>query len=211
MKNISEKTLAILKKAKAVFTDDHFVYTSGKHGKTYVNKDAIYPHTFASSKIGEIFAEKYMDTDLDIIVSPALGAIILSQWTAYHLSKLKHKEILGIYTEKTGDKNQILTRGYDKLVKNKKILIIEDIVTTGGSIKKVIKTVTDAKGIVIGACAIVNKDPKNIDTKNIGVPFNFLTIVDTEVFNEKDCPMCKANIPINIELGHGKEFLEKKK
>ena len=209
MKNISDKTLEILKKVKAVFTDDHFVYTSGKHGKTYVNKDAIYPHTFVSSEIGKIFAEKYKNEEIDVVVSPALGAIILSQWTAYHLSKLKNKEILGIYTEKTVDKNQILTRGYDKLVKNKKVLIVEDIVTTGGSIKKVVKTVTEAGGKVIGACAIVNKDPENIDTKSIGVPFSFLTIVDTEVFDEKDCPMCKANIPINTELGHGKEFLAK--
>lgn len=209
MKNISDTTLEILKKVKAVFTNDHFVYTSGKHGKTYVNKDAIYPHTFVSSEIGKIFAKKYKDEEIDVVVSPALGAIILSQWTAYHLSKLKNKEILGIYTEKTIDKNQILTRGYDKLVKNKNVLIVEDIVTTGGSIKKVIKTVTEAGGKVICACAIVNKDPKNIDTKSFGIPFSFLTIVDTEVFDEKDCPMCKANIPINTNLGHGKEFLAK--
>ncbi len=204
----SVKVLTILKKTGAVFTNDHFVYTSGKHGRTYVNKDAIYPHTFASSEIGKIFAEKYKTKNMDIVASPALGAIILSQWTAYHLSKIKRKEILGIYTEKTSDKNQILTRGYDKLVKGKKVLIIEDIVTTGGSIKKVVKTITDAGGIVLGACAIVNKDPKNIDTKSMGIPFDFLTIIDTDVFDEASCPMCQQHMPVNTVLGHGKEFLK---
>lgn len=208
--DVQKRVLEILRKTGAVFTDDHFVYTSGKHGRTYVNKDAIYPHTAASSEIGEIFAEKYKDMDIDIVASPALGAIILSQWTAYHLSRLKGKEVLGIYTEKTPDKNQILTRGYDKLVKEKKVLIIEDIVTTGGSIKKVVATITAAQGTVVGAGAIVNKDPENIDTESIGVPFDYLTIVDTDVFEPDNCPMCEQHIPINTMLGHGKEFLAKK-
>lgn len=204
----SKKVLEILQQTGAIFTNNHFVYTSGKHGKTYINKDAIYPHTFASSEIGEIFAEKYKDIGIDVVASPALGAIILSQWTAYHLSKLIGKDILGIYTEKTPDNNQILTRGYDKLVKDKKVLIIEDIVTTGGSIKKVVKTITEAGGTIVGACAIVNKDPKHIDTKSIGVPFDYLTIVDTDVFDPEDCPMCQTGIPINIKLGHGRKYLE---
>lgn len=204
----SKRVLEILEQTGAIFTNDHFVYTSGKHGKTYINKDAIYPHSIASSEIGKIFAEKYKNTDIDVVASPALGAIILSQWTAYHLSKLIGKEIFGIYTEKTPDNNQILTRGYDKLVQGKKVLIIEDIVTTGGSIKKVVKTITEAGGTIVGACAIVNKDPEHIDTKSIGVPFDYLTIVDTAVFDPEDCPMCQARIPINIKLGHGKKYLE---
>jgi hypothetical protein len=62
----------------------------------------------------------------------------------------------------------------------------------------------------VAACGIVNKDPVNINPNFIGVPFDYLTIVDTEVYEEKDCPLCKAGVPINITLGHGKKYLEEK-
>src|SRR5216110_2692465 len=75
--------------------------------------------TFEASKVGKMFAEMFKDFDVDVVAAPALGGIILSQWTAYHLSKLKKRNIMGVYTEKTLDKNQIFTRGYDKLVRGK--------------------------------------------------------------------------------------------
>ena len=119
MKN--KTVLDILKDNKAVITNDHFVYTSERHGSVYINKDVIYPHTKVTSKIGSIFAETFKDLDIDAVIAPAIGGIILSQWTAYHLSMLKKKEILGVYTEKHLEKNQVFTRGYDKLVHGKKI------------------------------------------------------------------------------------------
>jgi len=86
-----------------------------------------------------------------------MGGIILSQWVAYHLGLLKDKEILSVYTEKQLDENQIFTRGYGQFVKGKNVLVVEDIVTTGGSVKKVIKSVENEGGKVIAACSIVNK------------------------------------------------------
>src|SRR4029077_20793813 len=104
---MNDEVLGLLKKSKAIFIDDHFIYTSGKHGRVYVNKDALYPHTQYVSRVCEIIAEKYKDTNVDVVAGPSLGGIILSQWVAHHLSKLKNKEILSIYTEKTFDKNQV--------------------------------------------------------------------------------------------------------
>jgi orotate phosphoribosyltransferase len=207
MKN---KTLELLKKSHAIFTDDHFVYTSGKHGRVYVNKDALYPHTEYVSHIGKIIAKKYKDSQIDVVVGPALGGIILSQWTANHLSKLLKKEILGIYTEKMPDRNQIFTRGYGALIANKNVLIVEDIVTTGGSIEKVINSIQEGGGNVIASCAMVNKDPKHVGSKIMGIPFDFLAMVDIDVFDAANCPMCQENIPVNITLGHGRKFLEEK-
>src|SRR3989338_7323010 len=211
MHQSNQEVIDILEKTGAVVSDSHFVYISGKHAKLYVNKDYIFPHIKYISRIGEIIAQRYKDSPIDVVAGPSIGGIILSQWTAYHLGLLKNKEILSIYTEKQPDKNQIFTRGYGQFVKEKNILVVEDIVTTGGSIKKVIKSVENEGGKVIAACSIVNKDPVNINPKFIGVPFDYLTIVDTEVYKEKDCPLCKAGVPINTKLGHGKKFLEAKK
>src|SRR3990167_2501945 len=141
--------LDILKQTGAIIADSHFVLTSGKHAPLYINKDVLYPHTDMASEVGLLFAEKFKDVDIDVVVAPALGGIILSQWTASHLSKLKGKEILGIYTEKDPESNQIFKRGYDLLVKDKNVLIIEDLTSTGGSVKKVVNTVRGAGGNIV--------------------------------------------------------------
>lgn len=202
-----DNVVDILKKVGAVITDSHFVYTSGKHGSVYVNKDAVYPHTAETSKIGELFAEKYKDVDIDVVAAPALGGIILSQWVAYHLSKLKGKEILGVYTEKTADKQMIFTRGYDKLVKGKNVLVIEDLTTTGGSVRKVVDTVKATGGNVVAVCVMVNRDPEHVTSEVVGGPFSALGIVKASAFDEAICPLCKENVPINTNVGHGKKYL----
>lgn len=201
--------IELLRKANAIITDSHIVYTSGKHGSVYINKDALYPHTDLSSEVGRMMAEKYKDLDVEVVVGPALGGIILSQWTAHHLSALKGKEILGIYAEKDAEKNLIFTRGYDKLIKEKNVLVVEDITNTGGSAKKVVDSVKAAGGNVLAACVMVNRNPK-IDDEFIGAPFDSLALLEAEAFEAEDCPLCKENISINTEVGHGKEFLKKK-
>ena len=200
--------IGILKQVGAVITDSHFVYTSGKHGSVYINKDAVYPHTKETSDVGKMMAEKFAAADIDVVVGPALGGIILSQWTAYHLSQLKGKEILGVYTEKDAESNQILRRGYDQLVKGKKVLVVEDLTTTGGSVRKVVDNVTAAGGNVIGVCVMVNRDPENVTETVVGAPLTVLGVLKADAFDEANCPLCKTNVPININVGHGKKYLE---
>ncbi len=203
--------LQLLKKTKAVLTNSHFVGTSGRHMPTYINKDALYPHVLETSHMGELFAEKNKDLDIDVVAAPALGGIILSTWTAYHLSKLKNKEILGIYTEKTPEKDQIFTRGYDKLVKDKNVLVIEDLTTTGGSVKKVVASVRKTGGNVIAVCVMVNRDPKLVTTATVGAPFSSLAVLEVPSWEAENCPLCQQAIPINTEVGHGKKFIEQHK
>ncbi len=208
MKDIFE----ILKETGALVTDNHFVYTSGKHGSVYINKDAVYPHTQKASEVGELFAEKVKDLDIDVVVGPMIGGIILSQWTAYHLSKLKGKEILGVYTEKDTENNQVFgRRGYDKLVVGKNILIVEDLTTTGGSVRKVVDTVNAAGGKVVSVGVMIDRSDNGMNEDIIGAPFFTLGRLETEVFDAKNCPLCKKGVPINTKIGHGKKFLEEQK
>ncbi|MBI5449010.1 phosphoribosyltransferase [Candidatus Gottesmanbacteria bacterium] len=208
---MNHDVITILKNVGAVLTGDHFVYTSGKHGSVYINKDAVYPHTAETSKIGHMFADKFKDSDIDVVAAPALGGIILSQWTAYHLSQLMNKEVLGVYTEKTPEKNQIFTRGYDKLVKGKKVLVIEDLTTTGGSVKKVVDSVREAGGIVIAVCVMVNRDPNAVTSESVGAPFSSLGVLLADAVDASNCSLCKKGVPINTAVGHGKKFMEANK
>lgn len=199
--------LQILKSVGAIITDSHIIYTSGKHGSFYINKDALYPHTEKLSQVGKMFAEKHKDLDIDVVVGPAIGGIVLSTWTAYHLSLIKNKEVLGVYTEKTSDNDQVFKRGYDKLVEGKNVLVVEDVTNTGGSVKKVINSVKEIGGNVIASCVMVNRDPENITSELVGAPFSALGVFKAEAYEESDCPFCKNNIPINTDVGHGKKYL----
>ncbi len=208
---MTNEVLNLLKKSEAIIFG-HFVFTSGKHAPRYVNKMALFAHPIYASKMGILFAKKYQDKKIDVVVAPALGGIILSTWTAYHLSKLNKKDIIGIYTEKTPEKQQIFTRGYDKYVNNKNILIVEDVVTTGGSVRKVVDSVKKAGGKIIEVCSIanLNENPTTITDKVIGAKFSYLTALPVTTYDEKNCPLCKQNVPINTVVGHGAQFVAKR-
>ena len=207
----------ILKKVGAVLTNDHFVYTSGKHGSFYINKDAVYPYTKETSEIGKMFAEKFKDENIDVVAAPAVGGTILSQWTAYHLSQLTGKEVLSVYTEKdkgttasAAESEHIFRRGYDKLIKDKNVLVIEDLTTTGISVKKVVAAVKSAGGKEAAVGVMVNRDPVNVNAKSVGAPFSALGVLKADAIDAQICPLCKKGIPINTKVGHGKKFLEEK-
>jgi len=198
--------IKILKKVKAILTDSHFVLTSGRHSSAYINKDMLYPHTKETSQVGKMIAEKIAGKKPDVIVGPALGGIILSQWTAFHLSKILKKEILGIYTEKNSESNQVFTRGYSSFITNKRVVVVEDLTATGGSAKKVVNSVIAHKGKVVAVCVMVNRDPELVSSKTIGAPFCCLDVFKIDSYDEKSCPLCKNKIPINITVGHGKKI-----
>ena len=202
--------IKIFKKVNAIIVDDHFVYTSGKHGSVYINKDALYPHTNLISLVGKMIAQKHLHQKIDVVVGPALGGIILAQWTAYHLAKLTKRDVLGVYTEKDSSGNQIFSRGYDKLIVKKRVLVVEDLTTTGGSVKKVMDKVNLAGGKVVAVEVMLNRDPIACNSKTIGVPFSALDVLLAEAFDEDRCPYCKTNRPINTSIGHGRMYLQEK-
>ena len=207
MKNVID----ILKSVGAVLENDHFVGNSGRHMAAYVNKDYLYPHTEETSQVGKLFAEKFKNTPIDVVVGPAVGGIILCQWTAYHLSKLKKKEVLAVFTEKLPDENQVFKRGYDMYVKNKNVLVVEDTTTTGGSVRRTVDSVKAAGGTVVAVCVMINRDPKIVDDKAVGAPFHSLAIYEFPSYESADCPLCKSGVPVNTKIGHGKKFLEEQK
>lgn len=203
-----DRILTILQQTNSILRTGHFVYTTGLHGSVYINKDALYPHTKEVSFVGKLFAQRFKHKSIDVVAGPALGGIILSQWTAYHLSRLKKKEVLGIYTEKTKDNDHIFRRGYDALIKGRNILVVEDLTTTGSSVKKVIKSIKNAGGYVVAVGVMVNRDPERVNAKSIGHPFYALGVFKADSYTPDTCPLCKKNIPINTTVGHDETYLK---
>jgi orotate phosphoribosyltransferase len=163
-----------------------------------------------------MMAKNVTDMPIDVVVGPSLCGIVLSQWVAYHLSRMQRKDVLSVFTEKPTDTKeifdtpQVFKRGYDALVKGKNVLVVEDLTTTGKSVKKVVDQVRLAGGNVVCVYVLANRNPKEVNEKMMGTAFKALAVIPVEAYDEKDCPLCKEGIPINTEVGHGKEFLIKR-
>ncbi len=201
--NTHSKALEILKRYDAIHADGHFIYTSGKHGSQYVNKDAIYPHISAISQLCEWMAQPFSQDEVDVVLGPALGGIVLSQWTAFHLSQMQKREVLAVFAEKL-DNEFAVKRGYDELIKGKKVLIVEDILNTGGSAKKIVELVKNSGAELVGVSVLCNR--AGVTAKELGTDTKLVSLVnlDFAAWNADDCPLCKKGVPVNRSLGKGK-------
>src|SRR3989344_588657 len=150
------EVLDILQKVGS-FRSGHFVLTSGRHSDAYINKDAMYAYTHDLSNLCRAMAEVFRDKNVEAVIGPAVGASILSQWVAYHLTDITGKEVYGVYADKDGQGGFLIKRGYDKVIAGKNTLVVEDLTTTGGSVKKVVEAASVAGAKVIGAIAICNR------------------------------------------------------
>lgn len=192
------------------FRTGHFVFTSDLHASTYINKDAIYPHVAQVSKLCRAMAEKFRDDGVEVVLGPAVGAVVLSTWTAHHMGEALGREVYGVYADKNGDDGFIIRRGYDKLIAGKRTLIVEDLMTTGGSVRKVISAARAAGADVVGAIVIANRG--GVTKSMVGDPPRLESLVhlDLEQWPADQCVLCQRDIPVNTDVGHGRDFLKSK-
>lgn len=199
--------------AGAIITESHFVYNSGRHSSVYINKDALYLHTHIISQLCQRMAQPYNPDEIDVVVGPVLGGIVLSQWTTHAFNaKRVAGETLAVYAEKELGSDQMFAfyRGYDRHIPGKNILVVEDILTTGGSVRRVIELIRKHGGHVVGVSALCNRG--NVQSEDVGnVPITTLITLDLETYTEEDCPFCKQQVPINTDVGKGRMFLTKQK
>ena len=192
------------------FRAGHFVFTSGLHAGTYINKDALYPHVRQVSALCKEMANRFAKDDIDVVIGPAYGAIILSTWAAYHLTEMRNRDVYGVYADKVDGGGLAIRRGYDKLIAGKRVLIVEDLTTTGGSIKKVVEAARSAGAEVVGAVAICNRG--GVTKEAVGDPARFETLVTLHLdqWPAEQCELCHNNIPVNTDIGHGAQFIKSK-
>lgn len=204
-----EEVLAILHRCGAVLTGGHFVYASGKHGEAYVNKDAVYPFTGIVAQLCEVLARHFAEHEVDVVVGPAIGGVILSQWVTHYITMLTNHTIHSVYAEKSDD-GYALTRGYDKYVVGKRVLVVEDVLTTGGSATRTIEVVRAAGGEVIGVGALCNRGGVTKESL-ANVPELFALVeISLEMWPEEDCPLCRRGVTVNTNVGKGRDFLARK-
>jgi orotate phosphoribosyltransferase len=199
----AERARAILAEARAIVTGSHIVYTSGKHGSAYVNKDAVYPNTVRVAELCRHLGDAAAPHRPEIVCGPAMGGIILAQWTGHHLG------LPAVYAEKAAEGGMALRRGYDKLVAGRRVLVVEDVLNTGGSVREAVAAVRAAGGDPVVVAALVNRGA--VTAADVGVPaLVALLDVALDAWDAEACPLCRDGVPVNTDVGKGREFLARR-
>jgi len=199
--------LDILQKVGA-FRAGHFVFTSGRHSDSYVLKDAMYAYSRETSAVCREMAERFKDEGVEAVIGPAIGAAILAQWTAYHMGEMTGRDVYSVYADKDGQGGFVIKRGYDKILSGKNVLVVEDLTTTGGSVRKVVEAVQKVGGKVVGVVVLANRGDVTKDAVGNPPRFECLVTLHLDSWDQDQCDLCKSNIPVNTDVGHGKAFLD---
>lgn len=201
------EAMRILTEARAILDKDHFVYISGDHGSGWIDKDAIYPHTERIEQLCRDMANVARDWNAEVVCGPATGGLIIAEWTAHELG------VLSTFTEHDPTPQDgalrgrfVLRRGYDQMVSGKRVLVVDDIVNTGLSLRQTAEAVRGAGGQVVGAACLVSRG--NVDAAGLGVE-RFVCLLEYKIaaWPASACQLCQAGVPINTRYAHGREYL----
>ena len=182
-----------LLKESGAFLDGHFLLTSGKHSNKYIEKFRLLESPNYLDKVCKRMSEQFEPDQVDIVLGAAIGGILLSSGVAKYFGKK------GIFTERVNGKME-LRRGFD-IKKNSKVVVVEDIVSTGGSIFELIDVVKDCNAIVYGITSIVDRSVKPI---NFGFDYKPLVNHPVESWDENEIPNWLNEIPITKRGRSGK-------
>jgi orotate phosphoribosyltransferase len=176
--------LKIFKKTGALLKG-HFKLSSGLHSGDYLQCAIVLQHPRHAEKLCSQIATYFKKDEPTCVVAPALGGVIISYEVARALGARS------LFTERV-DGKMTLRRGFD-IKKEDRILVVEDVITTGLSTKEVLDVVKSKGAEIIGVGSIVDRSGKKID---FGVKSNSLIKLDLPVFPPESCPLCKKGIEI---------------
>ena len=192
---MTEKEVYDLLVETGAIMDGHFKLTSGKHSPHYVEKFNVLQQPKYTEKLCQAMAEHFKDANIETVVGPVTGGIILAHETGKALGTR------AIFTERVEGK-MTFRRGFT-LHEGERVLIVEDIVTTGGSVKEVIDVVKEFGGVPVAVSMLVDRSGGKV---NFGdVPSFALLHMDVETYEPEDCPLCKKNIPLTKRGSTGKK------
>ena len=188
-----EEVRALLVQTGAIM-DGHFLLTSGLHSPHYVEKFNVLQHPEYTAQLCAAMAEKFKDANIETVVGPVTGGILLAHETGKSLGTR------AIFTERM-DGKMTFRRGFS-LREGERVLIVEDIVTTGGSIKEVIDVVKAAGAVPVAVSMLVDRSGGKA---NFGdVPSTALLTMEVETYTPESCPLCAKGIPMTKRGRTGK-------
>ncbi|KGM95779.1 orotate phosphoribosyltransferase [Clostridium novyi A str. 4552] len=173
--------IEVLKEVEALL-EGHFLLSSGRHSNRYVQCAKLLQYPDKAEKVLSVIKDKVENLDFDIVLGPAMGGVIV----AYELGRQLGKP--AIFTERV-DGKMTLKRGFE-IKKGQKVLITEDVVTTGKSSMETAEVIKSLGGEVIGIACIADRKSSNID-----YPIYSAIELEIESYEQENCPLCKQGIP----------------
>ncbi len=192
---MTEKEVYDLLVETGAIMNGHFKLTSGLHSPHYVEKFNVLQHPALTEKLCKAMAENFKDAKIETVVGPVTGGIILAHETGKALGTR------AIFTERV-DGVMTFRRGFT-LHEGERVLVVEDVVTTGGSIREVIDVVKKFGGVPVAVSMLVDRSGGKA---NFGdVPSFALLHMNVETYAPEDCPLCKENVPLTKRGSTGKK------
>ena len=189
---MSNNILDLLKDSGA-FLEGHFLLTSGRHSNRYIEKFRLMESPEHLDKICQKMSEQFNADSVDIVLGAAIGGILLSSGVAKYIGKK------GIFTERVQEKME-LRRGFE-IKENSNVLIVEDIVSTGGSIFELIEVVNNCNANVVGVTSIVHRSMEDI---SFDCPYKPLLNYPVESWDANEIPDWLEKTPITVHGRSGK-------
>jgi orotate phosphoribosyltransferase len=183
---VNEEKLLKLFRDTGALQRGHFQLSSGLHSDVYFQSALVLQHPDGAEVIGRALGAVLRSVHPDVVVGPALGGIIIGWEVARAL------DVRGLFTERK-DGEMKLRRGF-RLKPGERVIIIEDVVTTGRSTRETIEALQAAGGEVVGVGAIVDRSRKDPE---FGVPFRSLLRLPVETWDPGDCPKCREGVPVH--------------
>ncbi|MGI6263349.1 MAG: orotate phosphoribosyltransferase [Succiniclasticum sp.] len=187
-----QEVLHLLEETQAVL-HGHFLLTSGLHSPTYVEKFNVLQHPEYTEKLCREIAARYANDHIELVVGPTTGGILLAHETGKALGTR------AIFTERENGK-MTLKRGF-QIPKGCRVLVVEDIVTTGGSVREVMDVVRAHGGNVVGVGLLVDRSGGKVD---FGVRTEALLHLSVPTYKPEECPLCKQGIELTKRGSTGK-------
>lgn len=180
-----ERAIEIFKETE-VLLEGHFLLTSGRHSNQYMQCAKILQYPNYAEELAKGLAEEFKEDSIDMVVGPAMGGIII----AYELAR--QLNVKNLFTERENGK-MTLKRGFT-IPKGAKVLVAEDVVTTGGSVFEVMDIVKEQGGEVAGVAVLVDRSNGTID---FGTKLRAALTADVISYEAEECPLCKeGKLPI---------------
>ena len=191
---MTEKEVEDLLIETSAIMEGHFLLTSGLHSPRYVEKSNVLQKPVSTEKLCRAIAEQFKDANIETVVGPVTGGILLAHETGKALGTR------AIFTERENGK-MTFRRGFT-LHEGERVLIVEDIVTTGGSIREVIDVVKEHGGIPVAVSMLVDRSGGKATFGD--VPSTALLHMDVQTYQPDECPLCKQGIPMTKRGRTGK-------
>lgn len=166
----------------ALFENGHYRYSSALHGTVWVEKDRVLANVDVASKLCYRIAKHYFTDKVEVVTGPSMGGAMMAPFVAYYLEP----KAIAVYAEGERE-NRYFRPSVADMIAGRRVLVVEDVLDTGGSALRVIEAVEKQGGHVVGVASIWNRG-------NVSFKYPLFCLVQHETYEPGNCPICKGGI-----------------